>query len=422
MAAAAAAAAAMAAAAAAAAAMAAAAAATAPTATAATAPAKPKVDLRSGTVQLTEGRPYAVTVATDDHSCVAFLASRYDPRAGEALVVGFDVEFSDAGSHCPALIQIAFGGEKPAVLLVHTARSTFGRTLPQPLVKLLESGKVFKVGVSVMDDLRALSQQFGVRCAGGVDIGLVALNHGLTTGYRGLKELTKELLGHTYQAAMGWKMPLDQKHLTYAATDAAAGLELASLLHEKLCNPRESLPEFVLRTRPPLSQYQDLRAVQQQARLKLQQAHGIWKIKAKEQAEHSRSGGSAAGQFKLRLEDASKRQLFKRRAAIELDDILTNMKAEEPQQQEQAEESTAKKRTDTVGADVHPLKKRKTTSQRHAEAMHKLEQEALQKLREQIKEKAKQKKERAQGIVRQKEPVMRDRVKVDDSTIVLNVL
>lgn len=140
-------------------------------------------------------------------------------------LIGFDTESRPAfhkGESCPiTLIQLA--GEKAVVLipLRHVPLTT-------RLTKLLANPYIIKTGVAIQEDMRRLYNIRRFRPNGIADLAEMACDLHLQA--RSLRSLTAEVMGFRISKSSrcsNWaKLPLTQKQITYAATDAWIGREL----------------------------------------------------------------------------------------------------------------------------------------------------------------------------------------------------
>ena len=162
-------------------------------------------------------------------------------------VFGFDVEFRSGGrSEVPALIQLA---TPQCVILIPVAHLP---ALPKALLTLLSDANTILLGVNVADDVRRTMLLAGGRtfAARLVDVSFAAQRsgnapaltskgekrppHGLKLAYLvqlfGGPTLTKV----NHEGSSWDALRLTEKEITYAATDAYAGLWIASRLHSAM--------------------------------------------------------------------------------------------------------------------------------------------------------------------------------------------
>lgn len=112
----------------------------------------------------------------------------------EEAIVGFDTEWKPTmGRGQPrnpvALVQLATCAH---VFLVRVCRM---KSVPPTLRRVLEDGRVLKVGVGVSGDARMLLSSFGILPAGLVDLQALARRHGYAGAGTALATLAIRLLG-----------------------------------------------------------------------------------------------------------------------------------------------------------------------------------------------------------------------------------
>jgi ribonuclease D len=133
--------------------------------------------------------------------------------------VGFDTEtkpvFVKGQRHNVALMQIALPDQAFLIRLKFTG-------ITPEIVDFLENDKVFKVGVGVRDDIKALQVLKKFTAAGFVELADMARNAGLEV--ESVKKLTALLLGFRISKSAqtsNWEAErFDAKQISYAATDA----------------------------------------------------------------------------------------------------------------------------------------------------------------------------------------------------------
>jgi ribonuclease D len=140
-------------------------------------------------------------------------------------VVGFDTEtkpvFVRGHQNKVALMQIALLDKVFLIRINKTGVS-------QEIISFLENEKVMKAGVALRDDIKALQRLKRFTPQGIVELADLAKKAGLME--EGVKKLTGLLLGFrvskTAQTS-NWEAPvLNEKQITYAATDAWVCLEI----------------------------------------------------------------------------------------------------------------------------------------------------------------------------------------------------
>ena len=133
--------------------------------------------------------------------------------------VGFDTEtrpsFRVGESHPPCLVQAA------------TARRVYLFRLLQESdfhvpAELVEKADTLKVGIGLVDDIRALQKLRPLEYRGMLDLGSVARSHGFTqTGVRNLAGLFLKMRITKGTKTSNWAAPsLTTAQIVYAATDA----------------------------------------------------------------------------------------------------------------------------------------------------------------------------------------------------------
>lgn len=134
-------------------------------------------------------------------------------------VLGFDTEskaaFKKGVKNKPALLQLATHND---VFLFRISRTGFSA----PLVKILESEKILKVGVAVKQDIGELQQLKPFKPTGFVELQNYSSEFGITDN--SLKKMAAIVLGKYIsksQRLSDWEAPvLKPQQLQYAATDA----------------------------------------------------------------------------------------------------------------------------------------------------------------------------------------------------------
>ena len=133
--------------------------------------------------------------------------------------IGFDTEtrpsFKAGVSYRVSLLQLS--SEKRCYLF--RLNKT---TLAKPILKLLESPKILKIGADVAGDLRSLRQLRHFRDAGFIDLQTIASEWGIEE--KSLRKLSAIVLGQRVSKAQrlsNWESSiLTDKQQIYAATDA----------------------------------------------------------------------------------------------------------------------------------------------------------------------------------------------------------
>lgn len=165
-----------------------------------------------------EGR--VLLVQREDELAPALELLRHD------TLLGFDTEVRPCfvrghEAHPVSLLQLA--GEK-GVVLVRLNKVPLSR----PLVELLCSPGVLKVGVAIGDDMRLLRRKVEFTPAGVIDLGLSARAANIKT--QGLRTLAANFLrvriSKTAQCSNWEAAALSPLQIRYAATDAWIGREI----------------------------------------------------------------------------------------------------------------------------------------------------------------------------------------------------
>ncbi|KAI8136974.1 ribonuclease H-like domain-containing protein [Fennellomyces sp. T-0311] len=111
----------------------------------------------------------------------------------QAIVIRFDCEWPFDRVQGPgkiATIQVAF---KDNIYVYHVSHLT---QLPQPLLDLLKSPMVLKIGKQVNGDLRKIERDFGVKCNGGRELGMFCKKRGaISNAGIGLSAICAKVLG-----------------------------------------------------------------------------------------------------------------------------------------------------------------------------------------------------------------------------------
>ncbi len=150
-------------------------------------------------------------------------------------VAGFDTEtkpvFVRGHTNKVALMQVALPEKVFLIRLNQTG-------LQQEIIDFLENDHVVKAGVALRDDIKALQRlkHFGPR--GVVELADLAKQAGLQV--EGVKKLTGLLMGFRISKSSqtsNWEAPqLNEKQISYAATDAWVCLEIFKKLHFNLAD------------------------------------------------------------------------------------------------------------------------------------------------------------------------------------------
>lgn len=144
-------------------------------------------------------------------------------------VIGFDTEsrpsFKAGVTNKVALLQLS---SPERCYLIRLCRVPMKR----PLLRLLESRTILKIGADVAGDIRALNQLRHFRAGGFVDLQALAPQWGIEE--KSLRKLSAITLGKRVSKAQrlsNWEATrLTQQQLSYAATDAWVCLEILKTL------------------------------------------------------------------------------------------------------------------------------------------------------------------------------------------------
>ena len=161
-----------------------------------------------------------VLVVSDDK-----LLPRVFDEVREHKVVGFDTEtkpvFVRGQQNKVSLLQIALPDKVFLVRLKFTGMHT-------PILKFLESDDIQKAGVALRDDIKALQRLKNYDPAGFIELADMSKQAGLQV--ESVKKLTALLLGFRISKSAqtsNWEAEvLNEKQISYAATDAWACLEI----------------------------------------------------------------------------------------------------------------------------------------------------------------------------------------------------
>lgn len=147
-------------------------------------------------------------------------------------VVGFDTEtkpvFVRGHQNKVALMQIAV--EKKVFLIRIKATG-----ITPEIIDFLENESILKAGVALRDDVKALQRLKNFKPGGIVELNDLAKKAGLEI--EGVKKLAGLLLGFRISKSAqtsNWEADLNEKQISYAATDAWVCLEVYNKLNEIL--------------------------------------------------------------------------------------------------------------------------------------------------------------------------------------------
>jgi ribonuclease D len=144
-------------------------------------------------------------------------------------LVGFDTEtkpvFVSGHYNKVALMQIALPGKVYLIRLKQTG-------LTQPIIDFLEDETILKAGVALRDDIKGLQKLAHYHPRGFVELAHLSKEAGLQV--ESVKKLTALLLGFRISKSAqtsNWEAEtLNEKQISYAATDAWACLEIYNKL------------------------------------------------------------------------------------------------------------------------------------------------------------------------------------------------
>jgi ribonuclease D len=147
-------------------------------------------------------------------------------------MVGFDTEtkpvFVSGHSNKVALLQIALPEKVYLIRLNETG-------LTQPIIDFLENESILKAGVALRDDIKGLQKLHHYHPAGFVELAHLSKEAGLEV--ESVKKLTALLLGFRISKSAqtsNWEADtLNEKQISYAATDAWVCLEIFKKLRKK---------------------------------------------------------------------------------------------------------------------------------------------------------------------------------------------
>ena len=138
--------------------------------------------------------------------------------------VGFDTEtkpvFVRGHYNKVAILQIALPHKVFLIRLIATG-------LTKEIIDFLQNERVLKIGVAIRDDIKALQHLHPFTPAGFVELATMAKEAGLAV--ESVKKLTALLLGFRISKSAqtsNWEADLNEKQISYAATDAWVCLEI----------------------------------------------------------------------------------------------------------------------------------------------------------------------------------------------------
>jgi ribonuclease D len=154
-------------------------------------------------------------------------------------ILGFDTEtkpnFKKGGSNGISLLQLS--NDNTAWLF-----RTHQTGLPKPLVKILSSPKIIKVGAAILDDIRGLKKLKNFKEQGFIDLQKHVDDYGVED--KGVKKMAAIFLGFRIskrQRLTNWAATeLTEAQQVYAATDAWVCLKIYERMIELQNNERVS--------------------------------------------------------------------------------------------------------------------------------------------------------------------------------------
>ncbi len=161
-----------------------------------------------------------VSVITDQHKIEKAFA-----EISKHKLVGFDTEtkpvFVSGHSNKVALMQVAIPEKVYLIRLNQTG-------LTRPIIDFLENESILKAGVALRDDIKGLQKLSHYHPGGFVELAQLSKEAGLQV--ESVKKLTALLLGFRISKSAqtsNWEAEtLNEKQISYAATDAWACLEI----------------------------------------------------------------------------------------------------------------------------------------------------------------------------------------------------
>lgn len=153
-------------------------------------------------------------------------------------VIGFDTEtrpnFKKGKQNKVSLLQLSTQSDAFLFRLNYLG-------LPKELLSLLTDSNIFKVGVAILDDIRALQKLRKFNTEGFVELSNIGNQLGIVTC--GLQNLAAIFFGVRItkkEQLTNWeRSELNQKQCLYAATDAWICLEMYSFLEDKKLLPEK---------------------------------------------------------------------------------------------------------------------------------------------------------------------------------------
>jgi ribonuclease D len=178
-----------------------------------------------------------VVISDSDHLPEAFAEiNRYH-------TIGFDTEtkpvFVRGQYNKVAILQIALPQAVYIIRLMSTG-------LTSEIVNFLQNDSIEKAGVAIRDDIKALQHLKKFKPAGFIELALLAKDKGLEV--ESVKKLTALLLGirisKSAQTSNWEAAQLNEKQISYAATDAWVCLKIYEILKNKPTIERPTPPQL----------------------------------------------------------------------------------------------------------------------------------------------------------------------------------
>jgi len=158
----------------------------------------------------------------------------------QSSVLGFDTEtrptFKKGEQHSVSLLQLSTRDEAFLFRLNYLG-------LPEELVSLLADPDILKVGVAILDDIRALRKMRKFDVQGFVELSNIGSELGIVTcGLRNLAAIFFGVRISKKEQLTNWERPdLNSSQCLYAATDAWICLKMFSFLKKE-----KELPEKIV--------------------------------------------------------------------------------------------------------------------------------------------------------------------------------
>jgi len=164
-------------------------------------------------------------------------------------VLGFDTEtrpnFKKGKKYTVSLLQLATANDAFLFRLNRLG-------LPEELASLLEDSDILKVGVAILDDIRALRKLRKFKVEGFIELAKIASELGIVTcGLRNLAAIFFGVRISKKAQLTNWESPVfNPNQILYAATDAWICLEMYSFLERENLLPEKRnwiMPELDLK-------------------------------------------------------------------------------------------------------------------------------------------------------------------------------